>query len=62
MDEMDTTCLDYIMTCGIRGREEDILKQYFLERGSSQEQLDNAVKAMKTLETVGKMKFGGSDC
>lgn len=60
MSEMDTTCLDYIMTCGIRGREEDILKQYFLEQGFSQEQVDNAFKAMETLETVGKIKYGGS--
>lgn len=59
MGEMDTTCLDYMMNCGIRGMEEDIIKQYYLERGASQEQLDNAVKAMETLETVGKLKFGG---
>lgn len=59
MGEMETTCLDYIMRCGIRGMEDDIVKQYYLERGASQEHVDNAVKAVETLETVGEMKYEG---
>lgn len=62
MSEMDKTCLDYLMTCRINGREEDIVSQYYLENGTSKEQVEKAIKAMKTLETVGEMKFGGSDC
>lgn len=50
MSDTETTCLDYLMDCGISGREEDIMKQYYLERGISEEMIDNAANLLNSVE------------
>lgn len=52
MRDTETTCLDYLMDCRVSGREEDIMKQYYLERGVSEEMIDNATNLLNGVEKV----------
>lgn len=61
MNDTETTCLDYLMDYRITGREEDIMKQYYLECGASEETIDNADKAISALEELSARKGNGYD-
>lgn len=61
MSDTETTCLDYLMDCRISDREEDIMKRYYLERGVSEEMIDNADKAISALEELSARKGNGYD-
>lgn len=61
MNDTETTCLDYLMDCRISGREEDIVKRYYLEHGVSEEMIDNADKAISVLEELSSRKGNGND-
>lgn len=50
MSDTETTCLDYLMDCRISGREEDIMKRYYLEHGVSEEMIDNATNILNGVE------------
>lgn len=50
MNTIETTCLDYLMDCGIRGREEDVMKRYYLEREVSEEMIDNTTNLLNSVE------------
>lgn len=50
MSDTETSCLDYLMDCGISGREEDIMKRYYLEHGVSEEMIDNATNLLNSVE------------
>lgn len=50
MSETETTCFDYLMDCRISGREEDIMKRYYLERGISEEMIDNTANLLNSVE------------
>lgn len=50
MNGTETTCLDYLMNCRIAGREEDIMKRYYLEHGVSEEMIDNATNFVNGTE------------
>lgn len=50
MNTIETTCLDYLMDFGIRGREEYVMKRYYLERGVSEEMIDNATNLLNSVE------------
>lgn len=56
MSETETTCLGYLMNCRIAGREEEIIKQHYLEYGVSEEMIDNADKAISTLTLLSARK------
>lgn len=49
MSDTESTCLDYIMQCGIKGRESEQINQYYKERGILDEMLENADKAISAL-------------
>lgn len=50
MNGTETTCLDYLMDCRIIGREEDVMKQYYLEHGVSEEMIGNATNFLNGVE------------
>lgn len=50
MNDLETTCLDYIMESGIRGMEECIIKQHYLENGVSEEKIENAERLLNAAE------------
>lgn len=50
MSNLETTCLDYIMECGMNGRVERIMKQHYLENGISEEMIDNATRLLSVVE------------
>lgn len=52
MNGTETTCLDYLMDCRIAGREEDIMKRYYLEHGVSEEMIDNATNLLNGVEEM----------
>lgn len=58
MSEMETTCLDYIMRCGIRGMEDIQAYNWYLEQGYDKRLLDNADKKFKELELLGMLMYG----
>lgn len=50
--ETETTCLDHLEECRIRGREEDIIKQYYLEQGVPEEELGKGIEMLNKLEEI----------
>ena len=52
MSNTETTCLDYIMECGIRGMESDMMKQYYLENGVEERLIDNSINLLNKIENV----------
>lgn len=48
--DTETTCLDYLEECRIRGREEDIIKQYYMEQGTPEEMIGKAEELLNKLE------------
>lgn len=54
MNDTESTCLGYIMQCGIRGMEFEQMKQYYKERGVSDEMIDNADKVILALAELHK--------
>lgn len=58
MSEIEnTTCIDYLMEQNIRGMEELITRQYYIERGASPELVDNAIAEALKLEATEKMLY-----
>ena len=56
MSDTESTCIDYIMRCGIRGRESEQIDQYYKERGVSDEMIENADKAISALAELSVMR------
>lgn len=52
MSDIETTCLDYIMECGIRGIESDMMKQYYLENGVEKRLIDNSINLLNEAEKI----------
>lgn len=50
MSDTETTCLDYIMECGIRGMKSDMMKQYYLDNGVEERLIDNSVNLLNKIE------------
>lgn len=51
MSDIETTCLDYIMECGISGTESDTMKRYYLENGVPEKLIDNSINLLNEIET-----------
>lgn len=48
----DTTCLDELFEYGMNGRNEDILRNIYSERGINEEYINNAVKLLDNIERL----------